>query len=130
MVVVSSVLSEESCTWWTLSLACDLELDDHLLSFARRAKEKVFFVVSARNTIFAPALIHFDFRFVADVELARVRALRVINVDAHVCSFARQEKAFAHHHFQSRHLATNQAYLLVQHHRHVEHGVVNDGSDG
>lgn len=86
VVVVGSMLAKEACARWADTLACDLELQDHLLLLAGTTQEKVFFAVSPSDAVLAPALVQLDLGLVRDLKLACVAALRVVNVDHEICS--------------------------------------------
>lgn len=88
VVVVTSVLAEEARTRGALALACDLELQDHLLLLAGTTQKEVLLRVTDRFRVFPPALIELDLRLVGDLQAASVTALRVVDVDHQVSRLA------------------------------------------
>ena len=95
VVVVCRVLSEEAGSWGADALAGNLELEDHLFPLTCTTEEEVLFAVGSLNVILAPALVHVDLRLVRDLKLAGVCALRVIDINRNIYSFACIEKALA-----------------------------------
>ena len=82
--------------------------------------------MSALDVVFSPVLIQFDLRLVRNDQATSVSAGLVVNVHGEVGHLTGQEEVLRHGHLHVRHLATDQADLLLEGNDDVELRVVDD----
>ena len=77
--------------------------------------------------VFSLKLIHFDFGNVRDYEIARIRAIRVVDIHCEVGHLTCHEEVLRHSQLQVRHLTADETDLLLERYEYIELRVANDG---